>query len=44
MPTTKKKALKDIFESPAVIAVNSAKPGIGLDIIKPIILKSFKVV
>ena len=39
--TTKKKILKDIFERPAVIAINSAKPGIGLEIIKPIILKSF---
>ena len=40
--TTKKKILKDIFERPAVIAINSAKPGIGLEIIKPIILKFFK--
>ena len=42
IPTIEKNALKDIFESPAVIAVSSAKPGTGLDIIKPIILKSFK--
>ena len=32
--TTKRKILKDIFERPAVIAINSAKPGMGLDIIK----------
>ena len=41
MLTAKKKNLKGIFEIPAVIAVNSAKPGIGLDIIKPMILKFF---
>ena len=41
MPTIKKKILKGTFERPAVIAINSAKPGIGLDNIKPIILKFF---
>ena len=41
MLTAKKKNLKEIFEIPAVIAVNSAKPGIGLDIIKPMMLKFF---
>ena len=39
--TTKRKILKDIFERPAVIAINSAKPGMGLDIINPITLKFF---
>ena len=42
IPTIRRKILKGTFESPAVIAINSAKPGIGLEIIKPIILKSFK--
>ena len=41
MLTAKKKNLKGKFEIPAVVAVNSAKPGIGLDIIKPMILKFF---
>ena len=39
--TIKRKTLKGTFESPAVIAINSEKPGIGLEIIKPMILKSF---
>ena len=38
--TTKIKVLKGILESPAVMAINSANPGTGLDNIRPRILKS----
>ena len=40
--TTKRNNLKGILESPAVIAINSAKPGTGLETIKPMTLKFFK--